>query len=84
MSVYDYTSWGVIAGLALMVVGGLMLWAYGARYDRLVAMSLTVSGPEAEAIRLYHSTLARRFFSYGCAIIVLGAVLLVGCGLIHC
>ena len=46
MNVYQMAAWNVVAGLSLMVVGGLVLWAYGARQQRGVLLAI---GPEAEA-----------------------------------
>ena len=76
MAFYDSAAWGVIFGLALMLVGGLVLWAYGARRDRTTATSLTISGPEAEATRLFHTKLTRWFFVYGYIVIGLGLAIL--------
>ena len=72
---YLIAAWGTIIGLALMLVGGLVLWAYGG--SRATALALLVeSGPEAEATRLFHQRLARWFFIYGSVIVTLGLALL--------
>lgn len=74
MSIYQLAAWGVILGLALMIVGGLMLWAYGAR--RRARAPSGFAGPEAEGARLFHLMLARWFFLYGVAVVVTGVALL--------
>ena len=73
MQIYQIAAWSVIAALSLMLVGGMVLWAYGARSLR---KSLTTSGPEAEATQLFHVQLSRWFFIYGIAMIICGAGLL--------
>lgn len=67
-------TWSTIAGLALMFIGGLVLWAYGAR-SHSVAKYAEV-GMEGEATRRFHQKLARWFFTYGALILTLGLVLL--------
>ena len=64
-----------------MLVGGLVLWAYGGRHDLTGAMALMVTGPEAEATRAFHSHLAHWFFVYGMSVITLGAMTLAGAAL---
>jgi sterol desaturase/sphingolipid hydroxylase (fatty acid hydroxylase superfamily) len=73
MSVSELASWSVILGLALMLVGGLVLWAYGARRSRA---PIPVIGPEAEATQQFHTRLVRWFFVYGVTVIVIGLALL--------
>jgi hypothetical protein len=70
MNIYELAVWGVILGLSLMMVGGLMLWAYGARRRRRAPSGF--SGPEAESARYFHLQLARWFFLYGVTIIIAG------------
>jgi hypothetical protein len=57
-----------------MMVGGLMLWAYGAHSQGTPSSGF--AGPEAEAVRTFHVKLARWFFLYGISIILAGAALL--------
>jgi hypothetical protein len=68
-------TWSTIVGLALMLVGGLVLWAYGGRRASSSARFADV-GPEAEATRRFHQRLARWFFIYGSLMIALGLALL--------
>jgi hypothetical protein len=68
-------TWSTIIGLALMLVGGLVLWAYGGRRSSTLA-KLAETGAEAEATRRFHQRLARWFFIYGSLIITLGLALL--------
>lgn len=68
-------TWSTISGLALMFIGGLVLWAYGARQTSSIAKYAEV-GIEGEATRRFHQRLARWFFTYGSLIITLGLVLL--------
>jgi hypothetical protein len=68
-------TWSTIIGLALMLVGGLVLWAYGGRRPAST-VKLSGIGVEAEATRRFHEQLARWFFIYGSLIITLGLVLL--------
>jgi hypothetical protein len=72
MGINNLAVWGVIVSLALMVVGGLVLWAYGARTNRVLATSLMVTGPEAEATRLFHTKLVKWFLCYGLGAIAVG------------
>lgn len=67
-------TWSTIIGLALMFVGGLVLWAYGGRTSTMAKLADT--GIEAEATRRFHQRLTRWFFVYGSLIIVLGTTLL--------
>ena len=71
MGIYDEAAWGVIVGVALMLVGGLMLWAYGARGAK-PNEAVLVTGPEAEATRQFHGKLARWFFLYAMVVIAVG------------
>ena len=73
VGVYTFAAWMVVTGLALMVVGGLVLWAYGARRQ---AGPLQAEGPEAEATRAFHAKLSRWFFIYGVGVILAGGLLL--------
>ncbi len=73
MGVSVLAAWSVIAGLSLMLVGGLVLWAYGARRNAVVAGEM---GLEAEATQRFHSRLARWFFMYGVVVILIGMALL--------
>lgn len=68
-------TWSTIVGLALMLVGGLVLWAYGGSRPSARAR-LGEAGPEAEATRQFHSRLARWFFIYGGLLITIGLALL--------
>jgi multisubunit Na+/H+ antiporter MnhC subunit len=77
MAFADLTAWRVILGLSLMSVGGLVLWAYGARRTGSVVASL---GPEAEATRNFHLNLVRWFFIYGVLVIAAGTLLLLWAG----
>jgi hypothetical protein len=77
MGIFNHAAWGVIIGLALMAIGGLVMWAYGARTNRVLATSLMVSGPEAEATRLFHVKLVRWFLNYGMGALVAGFIVLV-------
>lgn len=76
MSIYQLAAWSVIVSLSLMVVGGLVLWAYGARRRAGDGVPLKLIGPEAEAAQLFHIKLARWFFFYGMAVILIGAGML--------
>jgi len=76
MNIYQLAAWSVIAGLSLMLVGGLVLWAYGARQ---LAAPLQ-AGPEAEATQQFHRRLARWFFIYGILVVAGGAALLFWAG----
>jgi hypothetical protein len=73
MYIYQTAAWGIIVSLSLMLVGGLVLWAYSARvpYGQLSA-----SGLEAEATKRFHLQLARWFFIYGVAMVIGGLGLL--------
>lgn len=77
MAFSDLTAWRVILGLSLMSVGGLVLWAYGARHTGHV---INIIGPEAEATRNFHLNLTRWFFIYGIIVIASGAGLLLWAG----
>ena len=68
-------TWSTIIGLALMFIGGLVLWAYGARQSSSIA-KFAETGVEAEATRRFHQRLARWFFTYGCLIITAGLAML--------
>jgi len=74
MGIYERAAWSVILGLSLMMVGGLMLWAYGAR--RRATATSDFAGPEAEATQLFHLRLARWFFLYGVGITIAGVALI--------
>jgi hypothetical protein len=74
MTIID-ASWSMIIGLALMFVGGLVLWAYGARRASTIG-KLAETGIESEATRQFHQRLSRWFFIYGGLIITLGLALL--------
>jgi hypothetical protein len=69
MIVYQLAAWGIIIGLSLMMVGGMVLWAYGARPQKI---RMSASGPEDEAAKLFHQRYARWFFIYGVVMIVIG------------
>jgi hypothetical protein len=73
MNVFAAT-WSTIIGLALMLVGGLVLWAYGGRDSSTAKLNNT--GLEAEATRQFHQKLTRWFFIYGSLIVTLGLALL--------
>jgi hypothetical protein len=77
MGIYRYAAWGVVFGLAFMLVGGLVLWAYGAR--RMTGL-VEVTGPEAAATRLFHTKLIRWFFVYGVCMTTLGMAILLWAG----
>lgn len=66
-------AWSIIVGLALMLVGGLVMWAYGARKMQIMFGAI---GPEVEATRDFHTRLVRWFFVYGVSVIALGLALL--------
>ena len=74
MTVFAAT-WSVIIGLSLMLVGGLVLWAYGGRRQSALR-PIAESGPEAEATRQFHGRLSRWFFIYGSLVVTLGLALL--------
>jgi hypothetical protein len=77
VNIYDRAAWGVIIGLAMMVIGGLVLWAYGARnYEPAEERSFAAAGPEAEATRRFHVRLVKMFFIYGLSLVTLGIVVL--------
>lgn len=77
MNFYDNTAWAVIIGLGLMIIGGLVIWAYGARHFKASSnVSLNSANPEAEATRRFHGQLSKVFLGYGVAAIALGALLL--------
>ena len=71
-------TWGTIGGLALMLVGGLVLWAYGGRKRSVFSNIAAIAdvGVEAAGARLFHQRLARWFFIYGTLLVTLGLVLL--------
>ncbi len=71
-----FATWSTIAGLALMLVGGLVLWAYGGRRATTVA-SLVETGPEAEATKQFHQRLSRWFIVYGSFIVTIGLFMLI-------
>lgn len=68
-------TWATITGIALMLVGGLVLWAYGGRKATSAAKYADM-GLEAEATRRFHQRLTRWFFIYGSLMITLGLALL--------
>jgi hypothetical protein len=68
-------TWATIIGIALMFVGGLVLWAYGGRKASSAALHADV-GLEAEATRRFHQRLTRWFFVYGSLMITVGLALL--------
>ena len=75
MVLFDINVWKMIVGLALMLVGGLMLWSYGMQ-KRLDRNSMpTMSGPEAEATRDFHTRLVTWFFWYGMGCVLVGLAL---------
>jgi hypothetical protein len=77
MGIYRYAAWGVVFGLAFMLVGGLVLWTYG---TRRVVGNIDSVGPEAASTRLFHVKLSRWFFIYGMAIMTIGTALLLWSG----
>ena len=74
MTSYDIAAWSVVLSLSLMMVGGLTLWAYGARRQEPPPSGF--AGPEAESARLFHVRLARWFFVYGISVILVGTAML--------
>jgi hypothetical protein len=78
MGVSVLAAWSVIAGLSLMLVGGLVLWAYGARQRAVVVAP--EGGPEAEATQHFHTRLSRWFFMYGVMVTLVGITLLFWAG----
>jgi len=70
MGLYDSAAWGIIAALALILVGGLMLWTYGGH--KIAPTKISVGGPEAEATRTFHTHLSHWFLFYGATLIILG------------
>lgn len=72
MTIFQAAAWSVIAGLSLMLVGGLVLWAYSTRPSTTIA----AGGLEAEATHRFHRRLTRWFFVYGVLVIAAGAALL--------
>ena len=77
MHIYQLAAWSVIASLSLMLVGGLVLWAYG---ERVPPAAFSVTDPEAEATRRFHQRLSRWFFFYGIAMVLSGTALLFWAG----
>ncbi len=73
MYIYQTAAWGIIASLSLMLVGGLVLWAYSARTPH---GQLSSTGLEAEATKRFHLQLSRWFFIYGVAMVTGGLGLL--------
>jgi hypothetical protein len=69
-------TWGTISGLALMFVGGLVLWAYGARRRSWVGGEMAEVGPETEAAHYFHQRLTQWFLVYGSVIVIVGFILL--------
>lgn len=65
MALYDQAAWAVIIGLALLMVGSLVIWAYGRARTTPLQVLATLNGPEAEATRLLHTRLVRLFMIYG-------------------
>lgn len=70
-----YATWLTIVGLAFMLVGGLVLWAYGERRESQLA-KLADFGIETEATRSFHQRESRWFFVYGSVISAFGVSLL--------
>ena len=77
MMIYQYAIWAVIGGLSLMLIGGLVLWAYGARP---ASVAVPGTGIEAESTRVFHTRLARWFFIYGTMALTSGLALLLWAG----
>ncbi len=71
MSIMDMTAWSLIAGLSLIAVGGLLIWAYGNALE---------GKDYARIVLTPASTLARRKFMgvliYSVVMLVAGLVLL--------
>lgn len=77
MILNDGIVWIVLIGLSLVIVGGLMLWAYGL-HRRLQDDELpTIAGPEATATRAFHTRLVSWFFWYGLIAVLIGLGLVV-------
>lgn len=72
MGLYDNAAWSVIFSLSLMLVGGLMLWAYGGHEEE--PKELPTTGPEATATRTFHLHLSHWFLFYGATLIVIGLI----------
>jgi len=72
MGLYDTSAWGVIASLALIAVGGLMVWAYGGH--KIAPLNLSATGPEAEATKSFHRDLSSWFLFYGATLVVIGVL----------
>lgn len=72
MLLFDLIVWKMIVGLALMLVGGLMLWAYGAQRRTSDTALPAMNGPEAEATRQFHTNLVAWFFWYGIGCVGIG------------
>jgi len=79
MTIYQLAAWSVVFGLTFMLVGGLVLWAYGARKTTGL---VGAAGPEAAATQLFHTRLVRWFYVYGMAMMTVGAALLLWSGTI--
>ncbi len=75
IGVYNLAAWGVIVSLALMLIGGLVMWAYGGKRPSVSDQLFAAVGPEAEATRLFHVKLTRWFFVYGAVVIFIGSCL---------
>jgi hypothetical protein len=70
--------WSILFGLSLMLIGGLMLWAYSLHRPPLEDLQL--KGPESDSARRFHSHLSRWFFLYGVVVTTLGLIFLLSAG----
>jgi len=73
MDTSEIAAWCTVLALSMMLVGGLVLWAYGGGRNHF---AIETAGPEAEATQRFHNHLARWFFIYGVTIVVGGVLLL--------
>jgi len=64
--------WFTLIGVSLLFVGGFVLWVYIAQ----TPVPATITGPEAEATRRVHGSLAQWFFLYGIVALFIGFVCL--------
>jgi hypothetical protein len=78
MNHFEIAAWSVMFGLSLMLIGGLMLWAYS--LYRPVTEHIDIKGPEAESARSFHGQLARWFLLYGVVVTTLGLIFLLSAG----
>lgn len=77
MEIYDGVIWGVIIGLALMCIGGLAMWAYGARRPVTAVSPATPPDTAMAEQHHFHRRVARLFVVYGAILLGAGLIVLV-------